>query len=645
MCGICGIAPGADTNVIRSMCATLLHRGPDDEGYYDDPGVSLGMRRLAIIDLRTGRQPIFNESRSLCIVFNGEIYNYRELRAGLESRGHVFTTASDTETILHLFEEEGANCVHKLLGMFAFAVWNSQKRELFVARDRLGVKPLYYHHSNGRLVFASEIKALLASGVVERKIHLPALHHYLSLMYVPGPQTIFEGVRRLPPGHTMTFRDGRLTLERYWRITRETGAPLIRDTALLRREIRDRLREAVACRLISDVPLGAFLSGGVDSSAVVAFMSESSPAPPKTFSIGFSGAAERGFDELRFAAAVARRFNTDHHEFRVNVNDLLNVLPSLIWHADQPNVTCFPNHLVAAITSRHVRVALAGIGGDELFGGYRRYLAEKLLPLYTAVPAPVRKLLIEKLVALAPQAREIEGRFLSNWARRFVSGAALPPPQRYFNWFARFSEDAKRQLYSDVLNAETAGADASLLFAALFDEFNAPEPLDNIFFADLNTYLVDDLLEHADKIGMAHSIEIRVPFCDHRLVEFSRSIPNNLKIRNLSTKYIFKLAMKNVLPDEILFRKKHGFMLPLGLWLKNRLNDHLRDCLSPGVLAERGFFKPASVQRMIKLHRDGKRNFSEQLFLLLVFEMWHRIFVDPPQIPNLNVRDAMSRLA
>jgi asparagine synthase (glutamine-hydrolysing) len=624
VCGIAGYVGPTVTGVLSRMLLTLRHRGPDDTGMHEEPSVGIGMTRLAIIDLAGGRQPMTNEDASLWIVFNGEIYNHKKLRQRLEARGHRFRTRSDTEAILHLYEESGERCLDDLSGMFAFAIWDARRATLFLARDRLGKKPLYYWHRAGVFLFASEIKALLCHPAVSRDVDLDALHHYLAFGYTPGERSIFAEIAKLPPAHTATLHQGNLSLRRYWRLPAgQEAQPRSRQETAAR--VRRILCEAVADRLESDVPLGVFLSGGIDSSAVVACMREATSQRIATFSIGF-GASAPSFDELPYACLVARRFGTEHTE-EILEPKVADLLPTLVDHFDEPfaDSSAIPTFVVAQATARHVKVALSGIGGDETFGGYPRYLGVRFSELYGRVPRPLRAIAGRAL--LRTVADTDNSRNWADWIRRFVAGADRPLPDRYIGWTRFFDDEELSRLATPALQAAWgAGLDSPQ--RAAFADRCPGDSVEGAIRIDLQTYLPEDLLVMADRMSMAHSLELRAPFCDHRLIEESLRVPSRTKIPGTRLKGLLKTAFADVLPAEVLSHRKQGFMIPLGRWLRTELRDLMEDLLSPARLRSRGLFVPDAVQILKREHLEGTRSHSDRLWTLMMAELWMRRYLD-----------------
>ncbi len=626
MCGIVGIirrdATAVDEVLLSRMCAAIRHRGPDDDGFYVNGPVGLGMRRLSIIDLKSGQQPIHNQDRTAWIVFNGEIYNYRELREKLEKLGHMFYTNSDTEAIIQAYDRYGADCPKHLRGMFAFAIWDERAQELFLARDRVGKKPLLYAQLKGEFVFGSEFSALLLHPDISRDVDPEALHYYLSFMCVPAPLTAYRAIRKLEPGHTLRWRKGEIKIERYWQ------PDFSQKINISEREAGERaievLREAVRVRLMSEVPLGAFLSGGIDSSAVVALMSEESSEPVKTFSIGFE---EQDFSELHHARRVAEHLGADHHEFIVRP-DALEVLPVLVEHYGEPyaDSSAIPTYYVARETRKHVTVALNGDGGDESFAGYERYAAMRLAEKYHRLPAVLRGSVVQQAIELIPSSEIRRSRIRD--AKRFLQAASLPKVERYLRWVSVFDADAKQDLYAENFRHETENMHAAELLDPWFTRANGAGIVDAALLTDIMTYLPNDLLVKVDIATMAVSLEARSPFLDHHVIEFAASLPEKLKLRGLTTKYLLKRVLKQLLPAENLSRRKMGFGIPIGHWFRGKLQQFLRETLLSEKALNRGLFKPDRVKRLVELHTRAERDYSAQLWTLLMLELWFQRFID-----------------
>ena len=624
MCGIAGIVRWDGQPVredeIRAMCGVMAHRGPDDEGVYIGDGVAIGMRRLSIIDLNNGFQPISNEDGTVWIVFNGEIYNYHELRRDLERRGHTFRTASDTETIVHLYEDLGPRCVDRLRGMFGFAIWDTRRRQILLARDRLGIKPLYYHERDGMLLFASELKPILQVADVDRALDWESVGHLFTTLSTPSTRSIVKGVSKLEPARVAVASHGRsLRIERYWDVDftpneRATEAELVE-------ELRERLGDAVAAHQISDVPVGAFLSGGLDSSAVVAMMSRPKDVELKTFSIGF---AEATHNELPYARQVAAKFDTDHYDLVLRPN-VVQVVEDLTWYLDEPfgDTSAIPTYMVSKLAAEHVKVVLSGDGGDELFAGYDKYLVEGRERARERMPRAIRKA-AGAVGALMPHGMT---------GRRFLKHLALEGPARYFDASTMFRADEMRRLFRSEAWMQMERHDP---FATARAEWNEPggDWLSAAQYDDLNRYLPLDILTKVDRMTMAHSIEARPPLLDHRFVEFAATIPARFRLQGRDTKYIFKKAMRGILPDAIIDRQKHGFAVPLAHWFRGELEGFARDVLLSPTCRDRGIFDTPSVERLFQLHRSG-RDLDLQLWTMLSFELWCQRFLDAVEVRDV----------
>ena len=630
MCGIAGFIDLWDTRAARDggergpildgMCQIIRHRGPDDQGTMVKGGVALGMRRLSIIDLAGGHQPISGEDGSVTIVYNGEVYNFLELKPQLEARGHRFQTHSDTEAVVHAYEEYGEACVDHLRGMFAFAIWDDRARKLFMARDRAGKKPLYYTVTrHGTLVFGSELKSLLAHPDVEREINLQALDAYFTLGYVPDPLSIFRDIHKLPPGHHLTFAEGRVKVRQYWDFTFEPAQSRQKEDYL--EELRALLDDAVRLRLISDVPLGAFLSGGIDSSTVVGLMARHMGQPVKTFSIGFH---EDSYNELKYARLTAKKFGTDHHEFFVTP-DICEIVDELAWHFDEPfaDSSAIPTYMVSKLAREYVTVVLSGDGGDELFAGYTRYVVEQQRSAFAHLPAFVRKGVMQPISRHLPHGAR---------GRNYLHNVSLDPIDRYLDSVSIFTGLNKESLYTRDFRSRL-GADGYM--AARFSEYvgnvKTGQPLDRLLYLDSKTYLPGDILTKVDRMSMAVSLEARVPLLDHKLIDFVTRIPASLKLTGLETKHLFKLAIKDLVPEEILNRPKQGFGVPIQEWINQQLRDRLRDTLREPRTRQRGYVEPAYLDVLLDEHERGRRDHSMALWALFMLELWHRQFFDSPR--------------
>ncbi|MFN7943851.1 MAG: asparagine synthase (glutamine-hydrolyzing) [Blastocatellia bacterium] len=639
MCGIAGIIgpeilPGGMTSgeLIRRMCEVITHRGPDDEGYHlsgrPERTVALGMRRLSVIDVATGQQPVSNEDGTIHIVFNGEIYNHRELRADLIARGHRFRTASDTETIVHLYEDLGERCVEKLRGMFAFAIQDERAGRLLLARDRVGKKPLHYAQCGEHFIFGSEIKSLLRHPAIRREVSFEALADFVTFGYVPDPRTAFQGIHKLPPGHTLSWQDGQIRLRRYWDFEyARTEQPRPPDETHYLARLRELLAEAVRLRLESEVPLGAFLSGGIDSSTVVALMAQVLTEPVRTFSIGFR---ETEFDELSYARLTARLLKTDHHEFIVSP-DVCRIVEEIVRLHDEPfaDVSSIPTYVVSGMAREHVTVVLTGDGGDEVFGGYERYLIEQRRDWLTRIPRPLRYGLLKPLSRSLPQ---------GFYGKRWLGNLALEPAARFVENVSYFNADARHALFTTAFHHQLGDYDPARMFEELYRTPTSAAQLEHRLYLDSRTYLPGDVLVKVDRMSMAHSIETRSPLLDHRLIEFVQTIPAELKVRGTESKHILKRAVRGLVPDEIIHRPKQGFDVPLRHWLNAELKEMLDDTLNSRSLRERGYFSPAAITAIVNAHRRGVRDHARDLWSLLTLELWHRMFIDRQPEPAADTR-------
>ncbi len=635
MCGITGWAsldarmppPAGASALLRSMCGRMTHRGPDSEGAMVATGVALGMRRLAIIDLMTGEQPAVSEDSNVSVILNGEIYNYRELRDDLEKRGHHFRSASDTEVLPHLYEEYGTEMVAHLNGMFAFALWDARRRRLFIARDRFGEKPLYWGVFDGTFLFASEPKVLLAHPSVRPSLNLDALRQYLAFDYVPAPLSIYQGIQKLEAAHTLTVEDGRVEIKPYWRLSYRTQQPVPSEDEAAE-QLRELLADAVRMRLVSDVPLGVLLSGGVDSSTVAALAVRASSETVKTFSISF---AEASFDESMYARAVAKFLGTDHHEERLSVDLASNLVGEIGSWMDEPfsDPSLVPTYLLSRFTRKHVTVALGGDGGDELFAGYPMYAGHRLSKFYDRIPTFLRRSLIEPGVRRLPvSTKNLSFDFK---ARRFIAGAKYDEVARHHIWFGSFSPDELEMLLTDdakrASNADVY-AHARHLLAEECDADNTVECMQSL---DTRLYLAEDILTKVDRASMAVSLEVRAPFLDPRVAEYAASLPVNYKLRGRISKYILKRASAPLLPKFVGQRSKKGFGVPVAEWLKGSLRPLARDLLSPARIRNHGLFDAAYVTRLQDEHERGLANHRKLLWTLLMFELWHESFIETPR--------------
>jgi asparagine synthase (glutamine-hydrolysing) len=649
MCGIAGWVklersdPSQNSEVVlHSMCERIVHRGPDSEGLWLDERAALGMRRLSIIDLKTGDQPVFNEDRSVIVMMNGELYNYREVRADLQKRGHTFTTQSDTEILPHLYEEYGDALVDHLNGMYAFALWDSRKKKLLIARDRFGEKPLYYGIFDGKLIYASEPKALLAHPSVKAELNLDALRHYLSFDYVPAPMSIYKGINKLPASHLLTVEKGEVNTRRYWNLTwskseppasaggflsaqNGNGSPSTLATARVSAsfetaasDLEVLLSDAVRMRLVSDVPLGILLSGGIDSSTVAAFAIHHATEKVKTFSIGFE---EDSFDESKYARAVARHLGTEHYEERLSAEKAGDLISEIGKWLDEPlsDGSLIPTYLLSRFVRQHVTVALGGDGGDELFAGYPMYYGHKMAAVYDSIPRFIRSGVIEPVVnALPVSTRNLSFDYK---AKRFVAAAKFDTVERHHSWFGSFSAGKHdRLLTPEVLNSTQS--DVYRGARELLDLTDAIDTIERMQFLDINFYMAEDILTKVDRAAMAVSLETRAPFLDPRVAQFAASIPLEYKLKGNKGKYILKKAVADLLPAAILQRPKKGFGIPIAEWLKGRLKPLLHDLLAEKRLKNQGIFDPDYVAQLIREHESGAASHHKELWTLLVFQLW-----------------------
>jgi asparagine synthase (glutamine-hydrolysing) len=628
MCGIAGVINSEGGNVeaatVRRMCQSIVHRGPDDEGIFVKDGAGLGVRRLSIIDVAGGHQPVFNEDNTICVVYNGEIYNFRELRLELESRGHRFSTQADTEVIVHLYEEMGSECVHKLRGMFAFAIYDIRHQRLLLARDRLGIKPLHYAFAGGRLLFASEIKSILAVAPELATLDQPALGQYFYCGYIADPATAYLPIKKLPPAHILEFHEGEVSIREYWDLPEYSAQPPGSEEECIE-ELEYRLAEAVRVRLVADVPLGALLSGGTDSSTVVALMTRASSRPVKTFSIGFQ---QSDFDEAPYARLVSEHFGTEHHELMLEPN-IVETVEALTRHLEEPfgDSSILPTYYVSRMARQHVKVALSGDGGDEAFAGYERYQIHLQRRNFDWIPEWAGRFYRKQLHPRLPYglpARNLAYSVSLPWADRYLEGVSLKPFDRELSLLA-----------DDFRAGAFGGADPMKAFRAFLDTAPAPDPLSRILYLDTKTYLPGDILTKVDRMSMLVSLEVRVPILDHVFLEWVTGLPPEWKMRGKNQKYIFtKLAEKVGVPKIVLHRRKQGFTLPLRHWMRNELKDLIMSVLLDASALQRGYFNPQGVRRLLNEHFEGRRDHSARIWRFLMFELWHRNFLENLQVPD-----------
>lgn len=630
MCGIAGWVNLKQSNdppdhteaVLHSMCQRIVHRGPDSEGLWLDDTVALGMRRLSIIDLKTGDQPVYSQDRSIVVMMNGELYNYREVRAELEKRGHKFVTQTDTEIVPHLYQEYGDDFVDHINGMFAITLWDTQRKRLVIARDRYGEKPLYYGIFDGKLIYASEPKAILAHPSVTAELDADALRQYLSFDYIPAPSSIYKGISKLPAAHIMTVERGEVKTRRYWNLTFEKNGhtPSIKQAAA---DLSDLLSDAVRMRLVSDVPLGILLSGGVDSSTVAAFATQHATETVKTFSIGFS---EDSFDETRYAREVAAYLGTDHYEEILSAGKAGDLISEIGTWLDEPlsDGSLIPTYLLARFVRKHVTVALGGDGGDEIFAGYPMYFGHKMAGAYGSIPQFLRRRLIEPVVRRLPVSTK--NLSFDYKAKRFVKSAKYETVTRHHSWFGSFSIDEQKPLLTENVLARASG-DIYAGPRALLDICDATDEIERMQYLDMNFYMAEDILTKVDRASMAVSLETRAPFLDPRIGQFAASLPLDYKLRGNKGKYILKRSVEGLLPKSILTRSKKGFGIPIAAWLKGRLNPLMHDLLAPRRLSDQGLFEAAHVQTLIAEHEKGIASHHKQLWTLLVFQLWYDNFL------------------
>ena len=643
MCGICGKLNYDDTPVageqIQRMCHAISHRGPDDEGVYlktvTDPrgrriSIGLGHKRLSIIDLSEyGHQPMSNEDGTVWIVFNGEIYNYKTLRSDLEQKGHVFKSNSDTEVILHLYEENGFEAAARLNGMFAFAIWDERRGRLWLCRDRIGIKPLVYYWDGRNLAFASEIKSLLALPEIHKAMDTKALELYLAFSYVPAPYTIYKGIRKLEPGHSLVVEDGRIENRKFWEVPvqsapQETFKPIAEGVNHYKNILFDTLSDAVTSRMIADVPLGAFLSGGIDSSIIVALMARHSARPVKTFSIGFKDAAM--FDETRYAREVATLYQTDHHEFKLMESDMIDVLDNVMGAFDEPfaDSSAIPTYIVSKYTRQHVTVALSGDGGDELFAGYRSYLGEHWSSRYLKIPGLIRRGVIEKTLNSLPDSRDVKWMEYVRRIKKFINATSGEFPERLLALKAVFPDYIRKEMIvKSEFSGDSTDGDVALKWVKRLIEGYSGDRINTMLYTDLKDSLPGDMLTKVDWMSMQHSLEVRVPFLDHRVVELAFQIPGDLKIHGMTTKYILKETFKDILPVSLRRRPKAGFEVPISQWLKTDLKFLITDYLSPKRIMDQGIFNFPVIDRLIKDFFKNRTDTSWMLWNLIVFQYWY----------------------
>lgn len=622
MCGICGILhfdanKKINSEVIGRMNQTMIHRGPDDSGIYQNGSIGLAHRRLSIIDLDTGHQPMYNEDGSVCIVFNGEIYNHGELRKELQAKGHQFRTRSDTEAIIHCYEEYGYRCVDKLRGMFAFAVWDSNQQSLFLARDRLGIKPLYYYSDKDSFIFASEVKAIIASGYIKPQVNLRAIDAYVTLGYVPGPETLFSNIYKLLPAHVLRAQNGCFAIEEYWDFNSVPSQHMSESDCC--ETIREVLHECVQMRLMSDVPLGAFLSGGIDSSSVVAIMAQLLDRV-ETFSIGYLDAPEQ--NELSYAQIVAKQFGTAHHEFVLEPTNFFRSISELLFFLEEPIVepSAIALFHISKLAREHATVLLSGEGADEIFGGYSIYRKMQILNYIRHImPFMCNPFVMKVLLPLTKRSENVQ---------KYLDWLSSPLERRYLGVSCDVTSSVKQNLYSDNLQVLSQSNMVGEIFQEYYDKVRDRDKLGKMLYVDAKIWLPDDLLIKADKMTMATSVELRVPFLDHKLVEFAASIPSSFKVKRRASKYILKKAMEGVLPNSVIYRKKRGFPVPVDQWFGSTLHEQAMNILLDSRSLQRGYFNRDYLLKVLDQQRTGRADHSRRIFSLLTLELWHEAFID-----------------
>jgi len=624
MCGITGYYGLDDKQLLVRMCATMEHRGPDDAGYYHGKNVGLAMRRLAVIDLKTGNQPISNEGKDVWVVFNGEIYNYQTLRSDLEKSGHTFMTSSDTETIVHLYEDHGENFVDYLRGMFAIALWDEKRCRLILARDRIGEKPLFYSIRGDQIWFGSEIKTILETKN-NRSVNHQAVCDYLATGFVTAPKTFYNEINKLPPGGLLVCDAAGIRLKQYWKLPKPDRSKNV-SFEEAETTLSSNLLNTIGLCLKSDVEVGAFLSGGIDSSVIVALIRKHN-THVQTFAVGYSGEAQ-GFNELRYAKQVARHLGTEHHELILSPQSSMDLLPKIIWHYDEPHgePTSVLVYLLCQFTSKRVKVAVGGTGGDEIFYGYPKHSGIRLYQYYHLIPKVVRKLLVEKVIAQWPESTK--GNRFAKRAKRFIAGVDLPPEEAYISWVSLLQRDIRHEILAQNTVREASDPSGEAFLHKYLVQSTQESMLDNIAELDISGYLPEYQLAYMDRMSMAHSLEVRAPFCDYKLIEYVTSLPSSFRLKGTRSKHILKEVAKKWLPRNIVERKKVGFDSPIGQWFKTDLRGFIKKFLSEEQIAQTGLLNPEGVKNIINEHLSGKKDYSLQLWSLIALEAWHRMYID-----------------
>ena len=626
MCGICGkYSPqGVQTEELNHMLDSIVHRGPDDSGTYLRGVIGMGNRRLSIIDLQSGKQPISNEDGSIWVVYNGEMYNYPSLRQQLQTKGHTFYTNSDTEAIVHLYEDHGERCVEHISGMFAFALWDEKQKKLLLARDRIGQKPLFYTQEGSDFLFGSEIKSILSLRHQNPELDPLAMHDYLSLRFISPPNTIFKGIKKLPPAHTLTFQNGEIKLRRYWQLSFREKLTLSEDEIL--EALQEQLIRTVDSHLLSDVPVGSFLSGGLDSSMVVAVLARDLGLKPQTYAIGVE---ESDFDETPYARMVADHYQTDHIEERVAAN-IIQSIPKMIWHLDEPSdpiAACM--YQAARLASKHVKVVLGGDGGDELFAGFDRYVGNRYIDMYSIMPLALRKGLMGPMLDRLPDSFTYKSMTQKlRWVHHLSLQSTAAEQYAAATCFFRFTHDEKLALYSDDLQQEIGHLNSSLAITEPFNNAEADDLLDRMLYTDFVTRLPEHSLMLTDRMTMAHGLEARSPFLDHELVEFLAKVPANIKVQNNQPKHLMRKLAADYLPAPILQREKQGFMLPIAYWFRNDLYPLVSQTLENSHFVKQGWFKKEAIQNLLDEHRSNRHDHHVRLWMLLNLELWHQLYIE-----------------
>lgn len=626
MCGICGkYSPqGVQTEELNHMLDSIVHRGPDDSGTYLRGVIGMGNRRLSIIDLQSGKQPISNEDGSIWVVYNGEMYNYPSLRQQLQTKGHTFYTNSDTEAIVHLYEDHGERCVEHISGMFAFALWDEKQKKLLLARDRIGQKPLFYTQEGSDFLFGSEIKSILSLRHQNPELDPLAMHDYLSLRFISPPNTIFKGIKKLPPAHTLTFQNGEIKLRRYWQLSFREKLTLSEDEIL--EALQEQLIRTVDSHLLSDVPVGSFLSGGLDSSMVVAVLARDLGLKPQTYAIGVE---ESDFDETPYARMVADHYQTDHIEERVAAN-IIQSIPKMIWHLDEPSdpiAACM--YQAARLASKHVKVVLGGDGGDELFAGFDRYVGNRYIDMYSIMPLALRKGLMGPMLDRLPDSFTYKSMTQKlRWVHHLSLQSTAAEQYAAATCFFRFTHDEKLALYSDDLQQEIGHLNSSLAITEPFNNAEADDLLDRMLYTDFVTRLPEHSLMLTDRMTMAHGLEARSPFLDHELVEFLAKVPANIKVQNNQPKHLMRKLAADYLPAPILQREKQGFMLPIAYWFRNDLYPLVSQTLENSHFVKQGWFKKEAIQNLLDEHRSNRHDHHVRLWMLLNLALWHQLYIE-----------------